>query len=68
MILTRKQQAVLRLRRAGHGPAEIARETGLTRETVSRLLSRAKRNLRRAGIDPERLLSEKNAELLELVM
>jgi DNA-binding CsgD family transcriptional regulator len=68
MILTRKQQAVLRLRRAGHGPTAIARETGLARETVSRLLSRAKRNLRQAGIDPDKVFEGEKLDLLELAM
>lgn len=68
MNLTRKQRAVLRLRREGFGPTAIASVTGLHRVTVSRLLSRAKRNLRRSGIDPEKVLSDKAADLLELVM
>lgn len=67
MLLTRKQQAVLRLKRDGLNPSAIARETGLARETVSRLLSRAKRNLRQAGIDPEKVLSRRDADLLELI-
>lgn len=67
MILTRKQRAVLRLRRAGFGPTAIASVTGLHRVTVSRLLSRAKRNLRRSGIDPDKILAVKDEDILELV-
>lgn len=67
MILTRKQRAVVRLRRSGLGPTEIARETGKCRETISRLLSRAKRALRSNGIDPEKVLNPDDADLLELV-
>lgn len=67
MVLTRKQQSVIRLRRAGLGPTEISRSTGQTRETVSRLLSRAKRNLRRAGLDPEKMLADDQRDILELI-
>jgi DNA-directed RNA polymerase specialized sigma24 family protein len=66
MILTRKQRAVVRLTKVGLGPSAIARETGLARETVSRLLSRAKRNLRDAGFSPEKLLDSEDYDLLEL--
>lgn len=67
MILTRKQRAVLRLRRDGLGPTAIASATGLNRVTISRLLSRAKRNLRQAGIDPSKVLTRTDADLLELI-
>ena len=67
MLLTRKQRAVLRLARAGLGPTAIARETGHSRESVSRLLSRAKRRLRDAGLAPEKLLAEDKYDLLDLV-
>jgi DNA-binding NarL/FixJ family response regulator len=73
MLLTRKQRAVIQLARAGLGPMQIARAmrggraTEADRVTVSRLLSRAKRRLQQAGIDPERALSGDDAALLELV-
>jgi hypothetical protein len=41
-------------------------EIGCARETVSRLLSRAKRNLRRAGLDPERALDPQRYDLMEM--
>lgn len=67
MILTRKQQAVVRLVRAGVSVSEIARQTRRSRPKVSTLLSRAKRNLRRAGLDPDKLLSPTESDYLDLV-
>jgi transcriptional regulator len=66
MLLTRKQKSVLRLRREGFGPTAIARAAGMNRVTVSRILSRAKRNLRNAGIDPDKALSPKDHDLMDL--
>lgn len=68
MILTRKQRAVLRLAREGIGPTAISRETGLNRVTVSRLLSRARKNLIRAGLNYEKVMGDKDIDLLELVV
>ncbi len=67
MILTRKQRAVIRLAREGFGPTQIASVTGARRETVSRLLSRAKRNLQRNGIDAAMIIRGHEADFLELV-
>ncbi len=68
MFLTRKQRAVLRLSRTGLGPTQIARETGLHRQTVQKLKARAMRNLRDAGLDPVKLLQADKYDLLELAI
>ncbi len=67
MLLTRKQRAVIRLAREGFGPTKIASVTGLHRVTVSNLLSRAKRNLRRNGLDPAMVIGGHEADFLDLV-
>lgn len=58
---------MLRLTRLGLGPTEIARETGMHRQTIQKLKSRALRNLRAAGLNPEKVLSGEQADVLELV-
>ena len=67
MVLTAKQSAAIRLARSGRGPTEIARETGLHRVSVSKLLSRAKKRLRAAGLDPDKLIDGDMCNVMELM-